>query len=164
MIIPLGSALLRQLISDQPGSYWRTERARSTASGESFPIWSCSVWGLPCPEHYCPGGALLPHLFTLTLALRPGRYILCCAFRLAGLNPPSRTLSGTLLYGVRTFLSLLAKTAIVRSSINTFIIDGLGLRGDSILRIGSFADKACAKTRIQSSARLHAPDYSFKLS
>jgi len=33
---------------------------------ESLPIWSCSVWGLPCPLHYCRGGALLPHLFTLT--------------------------------------------------------------------------------------------------
>src|SRR6266498_3419794 len=32
-----------------------------------LPIWSCSVWGLPCPRHYCRGGALLPHLFTLTL-------------------------------------------------------------------------------------------------
>ena len=31
-----------------------------------LPIWSCSVWGLPCPLHYCRGGALLPHLFTLT--------------------------------------------------------------------------------------------------
>jgi hypothetical protein len=36
-----------------------------SAEAESLPIWSCSVWGLPCPEHYCPGGALLPHLFTL---------------------------------------------------------------------------------------------------
>src|SRR4029077_13511082 len=32
----------------------------------SLPIWSCSVWGLPCPLHYWSGGALLPHLFTLT--------------------------------------------------------------------------------------------------
>ena len=31
-----------------------------------LPIWSCSVCGLPCPLHYCRGGALLPHLFTLT--------------------------------------------------------------------------------------------------
>jgi len=31
-----------------------------------LPIWSCSVCGLPCPLHYCGGGALLPHLFTLT--------------------------------------------------------------------------------------------------
>src|SRR5882724_3085234 len=69
------------------------------------PIWSCSVWGLPCPVHYCAGGALLPHLFTLTSCLRLGRYIFCGTFRLTGLNPPSRTLSGTLLCGVRTFLS-----------------------------------------------------------
>ena len=34
--------------------------------GESLPIWSCSVWGLPCPGLYSPSGALLPHLFTLT--------------------------------------------------------------------------------------------------
>jgi len=32
----------------------------------SLPIWSCSVWGLPCPRHYCRSGALLPHHFTLT--------------------------------------------------------------------------------------------------
>ena len=35
----------------------------------SLPIWSCSVWGLPCPGRYRTGGALLPHLFTLTPAL-----------------------------------------------------------------------------------------------
>ena len=78
-----------------------------------LPLWSCSVWGLPCPLHYCRGGALLPHLFTLTRTLRPGRYIFCGTFRPAGLNRPSRTLSGTLLCGVRTFLCL--ATAIVRS-------------------------------------------------
>ena len=48
---------------------------------------------------------LLPHLFTLTLVLPPGRYVLCGTFRQPGLNPASRTLSGTLLCGVRTFLS-----------------------------------------------------------
>ena len=69
-----------------------------------LPIWSCSVWGLPCPSHYCGGGALLPHLFTLTPL--PGRYILCGTGRRVDLNPPSRTLSGTLLCGVRTFLPL----------------------------------------------------------
>jgi hypothetical protein len=36
----------------------------------SLPIWSCSVWGLPCPSDYSDGGALLPHLFTLTPAPR----------------------------------------------------------------------------------------------
>ncbi len=93
-----------------------------------LPIWSCSVWGLPCPRHYCRGGALLPHLFTLTSpileiplvrrALRKyehplipagspewaRRYVFCGTFRPPCLNPASRTLSGTLLCGVRTFL------------------------------------------------------------
>src|SRR4051812_3195932 len=36
--------------------------------------------------------------------LPPGRYIFCGTFRRPGLNPASRTLSGTLLCGVRTFL------------------------------------------------------------
>ena len=50
---------------------WRTEPARVPGKArrltrKSLPIWSCSVWGLPCPPHYCVGGALLPHLFTLT--------------------------------------------------------------------------------------------------
>ncbi len=71
---------------------------------DSLPIWSCSVWGLPCPLHYCDGGALLPHLFTLTSALQPGRYVFCGTFRRPGLSSASRTLSGTLLCGVRTFL------------------------------------------------------------
>ncbi len=75
----------------------------------SLPIWSCSVWGLPCPVHYCPGGALLPHLFTLTSSLRSRRYVFCGTFRRTRLNAPSRTLSGTLLCGVRTFLSLPAQ-------------------------------------------------------
>src|SRR5579863_2228039 len=46
----------------------RAEQVRNHLLAEtiSLPIWSCSVWGLPCPVHCCPGGALLPHLFTLT--------------------------------------------------------------------------------------------------
>ena len=94
---------------------WRAEPARvfrqaRRLDGKSLPIWSCSVWGLPCPAHYCVGGALLPHLFTLTWALRPGRYVFCGTFRPTGLNRPSRTLSGTLLCGVRTFLCLATAT------------------------------------------------------
>lgn len=30
-----------------------------------FPIWSCSVWGLPKPASHLTAGALLPHLSTL---------------------------------------------------------------------------------------------------
>jgi len=77
----------------------------SSRSQNSLPIWSCSVWGLPCPRHYCCGGALLPHLFTLTRMSPSGRYVFCGTFRRPGLNPASRTFSGTLLCGVRTFLS-----------------------------------------------------------
>ncbi len=82
-----------------------------------LPIWSCSVWGLPCPPHYCGGGALLPHLFTLTppilartreqlrsLPEWAGRYVFCGTFRRTSLNSSSRMLSGTPLCGVRTFL------------------------------------------------------------
>src|SRR6185312_8931674 len=51
-------------------------------------------------------GALLPHLFTLTLSpCEPGRYVFCGTGRLAAFTPRSRTLSGTLPCGVRTFLS-----------------------------------------------------------
>jgi len=96
----------------------------------SLPIWSCSVWGLPCPSHYCDGGALLPHLFTLTSMLPPGRYVFCGTFRQPGLNPASRTLSGTLLCGVRTFLPRLPKMtrATVRSSCQHFIVTVVSLQ------------------------------------
>ena len=118
--MPLGHALLRGS-SDLPGGCGAPSRhallAKPKLAGRSLPIWSCSVWGLPCPPHYCGGGALLPHLFTLTWALRPGRYVFCGTFRPTGLNRPSRTLSGTLLCGVRTFLCL--TTATVRSGCQT---------------------------------------------
>ncbi len=50
----------------------------------SFPIWSCSGWGLPCHHCYQQRGALLPHPFTLTDLSR--RYTFCCTGR--GLTPP----------------------------------------------------------------------------
>jgi hypothetical protein len=45
-----------------------TPRGLVLAACASLPIWSCSVWGLPCPRLYKRSGALLPHLFTLTPA------------------------------------------------------------------------------------------------
>src|SRR5438270_8375311 len=45
------------------GASSRDALARACAIANSFPIWSCSVWGLPCLAHYCASGALLPHLF-----------------------------------------------------------------------------------------------------
>ncbi len=55
----------------------------------SFPIWSCSEWGLPCHFCYQKRGALLPHRFTLTN--RSWRFIFCCTGR--GLSPPRRYLA-----------------------------------------------------------------------
>jgi hypothetical protein len=96
----------------------------------SSPIWPCSAWGLPCPGHYCPSGALLPHLFTLTRRCRqavsflwhfPSNALQGTPTREARVGDPagapSRTLSGTLLCGVRTFLSpsRAARTKIRRS-------------------------------------------------
>ena len=122
-VIPLGHALLRGS-SDLPGGCDAPSRhdlpSEVFTSPRSLPIWSCSVWGLPCPLHYCRGGALLPHLFTLTprIRRRTRRYVLCGTSRQPGLNPASRTLSGTLLCGVRTFLPRRPKAprATVRSS------------------------------------------------
>ena len=78
-VIPLGAALPRTLISDLPGGFGtcceppgRTGPVRSAAwldANASLPIWSCSVWGLPCLRLYSRSGALLPHHFTLTPAL-----------------------------------------------------------------------------------------------
>ena len=87
-VIPLGAALPRTLISDLPGGFaiaWsgplRPRHARSSLPhradaqrqpcsrpAASLPIWSCSVWGLPCLRRYRRSGALLPHHFTLTPA------------------------------------------------------------------------------------------------
>jgi hypothetical protein len=51
----------------EPPKARRAGTLRRLALGRaSLPIWSCSVWGLPCPSPYRLSGALLPHLFTLT--------------------------------------------------------------------------------------------------
>ena len=78
-VIPLDAALPRTFISDLPGGSGnclsrlgapgRCATAAWLLAAASLPIWSCSVWGLPCPGPYGPGGALLPHHFTLTPAL-----------------------------------------------------------------------------------------------
>ncbi len=129
-----GHSSRRRVAADthqRPTRRFRHTSSRLTVSGRyraaawlwlsaSLPIWSCSVWGLPCLRHYWRSGALLPHLFTLTgLAVqayalqarrpcrstRTRRYVLCGTGRPRALTPASRTLSGTLPFGVRTFLS-----------------------------------------------------------
>src|SRR5438270_10210344 len=100
-IIPLALSSLTGS-SDLPGDFGRAVRVR-------LPIWSCSVRGFACHRCYQRRGALLPHLFTLTLrrprpfgrARRWAVYFLC--------HCPSghsdRALPGALPCGVRTFLS-----------------------------------------------------------
>ena len=80
-IIPLAPRLPAGS-SDLPGGF-------SRASLERPPIWSCSVWGFPCPGCHHPGGALLPHLFTLASGGRPSlrRCVFCGTF-------PEVTLAG----------------------------------------------------------------------
>jgi hypothetical protein len=90
------------------GASGRYARAPWRVRARSLPIWSCSVWGLPCGLTYARPGALLPHLFTLTASLarcggifsvalavqppssdRPGRYPAHCPAE-SGLSSPSR--------------------------------------------------------------------------
>ena len=59
-------------LSEQPYGAGPAPDAQPAPARVSLPIWSCSVWGLPCPRRYRRSGALLPHLFTLTPA-RTGR-------------------------------------------------------------------------------------------
>ena len=96
-IIPLAPPSLAGS-SSLPGSFGR-------AVLERFPIWPCSVRGFACHPCCHERGALLPHLFTLTLRRTPSGslravYFLChfpsgC---------PDRALPGALPCGVRTFL------------------------------------------------------------
>ena len=58
----------RQLLEPPVAYRADTPRGRVLRPCESLPIWSCSVWGLPCLTLYSGSGALLPHLFTLTPA------------------------------------------------------------------------------------------------
>jgi hypothetical protein len=98
--------------------------SHSGTGSPSSPIWSCSVWGLPCPGHHCPSGALLPRpamrdggrligppLFTLA---GPDWNLAVCFLwhfpyrrrtALAGIPLRPSPLASTLPCGVRTFLS-----------------------------------------------------------
>jgi len=82
--IPLGCPLLNSSSDLPEGLALRAETQR-TLPPVFLPIWSCSAWGLPCPVHHCPGGALLPHLFTLT----PQSGVVCFLwhFPSSGLEP-----------------------------------------------------------------------------
>jgi len=101
--IHLGDASPRRS-SDLPGGLAHRAGTHAVREDRNFlPIWSCSVWGLPCRLRYRRRGALLPHLFTLTPASRGGLFSVALSVT-TGLNPHPLALPGTLLCGVRTFL------------------------------------------------------------
>ena len=116
---------------------WRTEPARR--SRRTFlPYLVLLRVGFSLPPRLPGRGALLPHLFTLTSSNHRNklpwrslanvaasaplrrtcwggwtrRYIFCGTFRPRRLNAAARTLSGTPLCGVRTFLSLPAQPSL----------------------------------------------------
>jgi hypothetical protein len=88
---PVSRVLSRIIIHldwKSPSSLKQPTRKRR-GQRHSFPIWSCSGWGLPCRHCYQQRGALLPHHFTLTS--RGWRFTFCCTCR--GLAPPRRYLA-----------------------------------------------------------------------
>ncbi len=123
--IPLGAALPRTLISDLPGGSGTCSNhlgapgrhaAESGFFGSRFPPYLVLLrvgftlpstlppkrCALTAPFHPCPARSQVSES-------RPGapmrRYVFCGTGRPRALTPASRTLSGTLPCGVRTFLS-----------------------------------------------------------
>ena len=103
MAIPLGRSL-PTASGDQPG-----RRPGDGLAGQSrrvAPIRSCSRRGLPCPVRRRPGGALLPHPFTLAATMAcegriARRFAFCGAF--PGVAPAG-PYPAPCLRGARTFL------------------------------------------------------------
>ena len=88
---PVSRVLSRIIIHLDEKSPFRLKQPTRKRRGQrhSFPIWSCSEWGLPCHSCYQERGALLPHPFTLTS--RGWRFPFCCTGR--RLTPPRRYLA-----------------------------------------------------------------------
>ena len=64
----------RPASNDLPG------RCSARVVAITFPIWSFSGWGLPCRVCHHTRGALLPHRFTLTDAVKHRRFVFCGTF------------------------------------------------------------------------------------
>src|SRR5438270_10458787 len=102
-VIPLAQALLLES-SDLPGGCNVPSRRALRTEARNFPPYLVLLRvGFAMPS------TLLLRRCALTAPFHPyppfdGRYILCGTSRKTALKRPSRTLSGTLLFGVRTFL------------------------------------------------------------
>ena len=140
----------RTLISDLPGGFghcWSSlavpgrHRARALLRARtSLPIWSCSVWGLPCPGPYEPSGALLPHHFTLTPALE---------FPQRRAYPASRANSGFAFPG---------RPSRKRGSRGGFFSVALAVRGPSSPRPGRYPAHYPAEFGLSSPGRLRVSE------
>ena len=93
--------------SSLPGS---TRWPRAATCAACFPIWPCSRRGLQCRRRYRRRGALLPHHFNLAVVLAHA-WAVYFLLHFPWARAP-QALPGAVPYGARTFLRLLAKTAI----------------------------------------------------
>src|ERR1700733_14232128 len=102
----------------------------------AVPIRSCSRCGLPCRFRCRTRGALLPHLFTLTLrrSLRchGGRFVLCGTF--PGVAPAGRY-PAPYVDGARTFLSR-SLSAVAGAAVRPTDSLGMGARSRRVKPIG----------------------------
>jgi hypothetical protein len=81
-------------------------RDRSRSRGPAYdlyPAWPCSRWGLPGRRHYCRRRWSLTPPFHPHLPEISGRHYASLLHLPSG--RPARPLAGTVLFGVRTFLS-----------------------------------------------------------
>jgi len=62
-----GSVVVQSFIWDVRHQTPQATYPRAITGYHYSSIWSCSRWGLQCPNCCQSSGALLPHLFTLTL-------------------------------------------------------------------------------------------------
>ena len=106
MVIPLGRPLLDGS-SDLPESLARRAGTHRRAPVPSlFGLAPCGVCRAPC---IAARAVRSYRTFSPLPSACLGRYVFCGTLRRATLKSPSRTLSGTLLSGVRTFLPLSAR-------------------------------------------------------
>lgn len=123
-IIPLGCASPRTS-SGLPGN---ARGPRAAACAACFPIWPCSRRGLPCRRRCRRRGALLPHHFNLAVALARA-WAVYFLLHFPWARAP-QALPGAVPCGARTFLRLLAKTAIAwPTPAHTIVPCGRELKG-----------------------------------
>ena len=105
-IIPLGCTS-PCTSSSLPGN---ARGPRAAAFAACFPIWPCSRRGLPCRRRYRRRGALLPHHFNLAVTLARA-WAVSFLLHFPWARAP-QALPGAVPCGARTFLRILANTAI----------------------------------------------------